>query len=63
MGGRNEKIIYGMFMKQNAFLLCLLSLSFGCNTDGKNVTNEAQHVEEEVYKEEPETVLTELPQV
>ena len=46
-----------MYMKQNAFLLCLLSLSFGCNTDGKNVTNEAQYVEEEVCKEEPETVL------
>ena len=46
-----------MFMKQNAFLLCLLSLSFGCNTDGKNVTNDAQYVEEEVCKEEPETVM------
>ena len=44
-------------MRQNALLLCFLSLLFGCNTDGKNVTTEAQHVEEEVCKEEPETVL------
>ena len=27
-------------MRQNAILLCLLSLSFGCNTDGKIIMEE-----------------------
>lgn len=46
-----------MSWKENALLLCFVALSLGCKTGDERSTVEVQSVEDEVFVEEPETVL------